>query len=125
MTALRVLIVEDEILIRLILAESLADEGLQVTDAANGAAAAALIDQADGFQLLLTDMQMPGLLDGAAVARHARQRHPGIAVIYMTGRPEVLSGIGALGPRDAFLRKPFAPSDLMAVIRRVLDGKGG
>ncbi len=116
----RVLLVEDERLIRLVLVELLTDAGLRVTAAGTGDDAAALIDGPDGFDLVLTDMQMPGGLDGTAVARHARRRHPGICVIYMTGRPEVLRGVGALGPRDAVLPKPFAPSELLPVIRRLL-----
>lgn len=123
MSCWRVLLVEDEPLIRLLLAESLAEEGLRVTEAANGDGAAALIDGPDGFDLLLTDIQMPGDLDGRAVAQHARRRDPDIAVIYMTGRPDVLGGGGALGPKDAILRKPFTPSEVLAAIRRLLDGR--
>lgn len=60
MTSIRVLLVEDEPLIRLLAAEVLHDEGFEVVEAADGTQAISLIDSPDGFDLLLTDMHMPG-----------------------------------------------------------------
>ncbi len=117
----RVLLVEDEFLVRAIIAEAMSDAGLDVIAADSGDAAAALINDSDGIDLLVTDMQMPGTLDGLAVARRARQRHPDVAVIYMTGRPEVLDRLGPLGPHDAVLPKPFGITEVLAVARRLLD----
>ncbi len=117
----RVLLVEDEFLIRLIMAEALADDGLDVVDAPSGDAAAALLDGPDGFDLLLTDMQMPGRMDGAALARHARERHPDIAVVYMTGRPDVLGRLGLLGKRETVLHKPFGMTEALVAVHRLLE----
>lgn len=121
MARARVLLVEDESLIRLTMADAMSDAGLDVIEAESGDAAAALIHGLDGIDLLVTDMQMPGALDGVAVARHARQRHPHIAVIYMTGRPEALDRIGPLGAHDAVLSKPFGVTEVLATVRRLLD----
>lgn len=119
-----ILLVEDEFLIRLIVAEELVESGFEVHEAENGDQAAALIAEAgpDAFRLLVTDVHMPGSLDGIGVARLLRDRYPDIPVIYMTGRPGVLNGVGRLGSKDVLVAKPFIPSELLAVVRRLLDG---
>lgn len=120
-----ILLVEDEVLIRFILAEALAQEGFEVREAADGDQASALIAETpDGFSLLVTDIYMPGRLDGVGVARLFRARHPGVPVIYTTGRGVLLNGVGSLGDKDVLIRKPFAPTELLAVVRRLL-GVGG
>ena len=120
--AKRVLVVEDEELIRLILAETLVDEGFETVEAATGDEAVVIINGAGVFDLVVTDIQMPGLLDGIAVGQHARLRDALVPVIYVTGRPESLSGLQSLGPHDALLRKPYGPRDILAVIAKLLQG---
>ena len=120
MTRERILVVEDEDLIRTILAEVLDDEGFHVVEAATGDEAAGLIDGPDGFQAVVTDIHMPGGRDGIAVGRHARSRHPLIPVIYCTGRPDAMNDAGPLGPRDVLVRKPYVPSQIVVVLRRLL-----
>ena len=118
-----ILLVEDEWLIREVFAEELLEAGFEVREAENGNRAAALIEaQPECFVLLVTDIHMPGDLDGIEVARLLRERRPDVPVIYMTGRPDALNGIRPLGPRDVLLRKPFAPSELLAAARRLLEG---
>lgn len=116
-----ILLVEDEFLIRLIVAEELADNGFEVCEAEDGDQAAALITEApDGFELLVTDIHMPGELDGIALACLMRARHPDMPVIYMTGRPGVLNAVRPLGTKDALVAKPFTPSEILAVVQRLL-----
>lgn len=95
----RVLVVEDEEFVRGVLSEVLASEGFEVTEAACGDEAAGLIDRADCFDLLLTDVHMPGRLDGLAVAERARATHPGLPIVVVTGRPECNAGVAGLQPR--------------------------
>ena len=117
-----ILLVEDEFLIRLILAEELTEAGFAVHAAEDGEHAMGLIEAwPDAFSLLVTDIHMPGSLDGIEVARRLRERCPDVPVIYMTGRPDVLDGAGRPGGRDMLMPKPFAPSELLAVVRRLLD----
>ena len=125
MVGKRVLLVEDEVLIRLILTESLEDCGYQVVEASTGDEAARLIDAGDSFDLVVTDIQMPGRLDGIAVARHARQWCADIPVVYVTGRPESMAGVGTLGPCDALVLKPYGPREVIAAITHLLRGSGG
>ena len=116
-----VLVVEDEPLIRLIVAEELAEAGLAVCEAEDGTQAAALIrNPPAAFSLLITDIHMPGALDGVAVARLMRARHPLVPIIYTTGRPDVLDAIGRLGEREALVTKPFLPSELLQLARRLI-----
>lgn len=121
--AARVLLVEDETLIRMILAEALADEGFEVLEAASGDEAARVAEGA-GFDLLLTDVQMPGRLDGVALARHLLQNRPDLPVVYVTGRPESLDRIERRD-RVAYVRKPYSPSEVIAVVRGLLESDGG
>ena len=112
-----VLIVEDEFLIRLTLAEALADEGFAVLEAEDGETALALLGGDPSVGLLLTDMQLSGRMDGRALAVAARKARPDLPVIYTSGRPDT----EARGPRDAFLAKPYLPSDIIAAVRRMTD----
>ena len=121
MTGKRVLVVEDQDLVRLVLVDLLRDEGFQVVEVSTGDAAAVLIDGPDGFDLVVTDIQMPGKLDGIAVGRHARRRHVDIPIIYVTGQPESMARVGWLGSRDAFVRKPYGLQDMVAVVTRLLE----
>ncbi len=120
----RVLVVEDQNLVRMTLAEVLNDEGFQVVEAGTGDEAVMLIDCPDGFHAVVTDIHMPGERDGIAVGRHARRRHPTIPVIYCTGRPDALSSAGPLGHRDVLVRKPYVPSQVVVALRRFLPATG-
>ena len=114
----RILLVEDEPSIRLLLVDSLEDAGFDVLEAANGDEAACLLVYPDDVDLVVTDIQMPGSRDGNAVAEAAKERDPEIPVVYMTANPNSLRN--RLGSRDAFLKKPFAPSEVLVVVRRLL-----
>ena len=74
MRAVRVLLAEDEGLIRLITKQFLQENGFEVTEAWNGEEAARLLNGPDSFDVLFTDVRMPGSLDGIALAEHARRR---------------------------------------------------
>lgn len=120
----RILLVEDEFLIRLILSEALVEAGYEVREAESGDEAAELIDSQAEFDLLVTDIQMPGSTDGLALASLIRERHPGMPVVYMTGRPDVMRGAGRLSEREAFIRKPYGPAEVLSTIQRLLVAEG-
>jgi len=115
----RVLVVEDEAFVREVLVEVLAGEGFEVTEAACGDEAAGLIDRPCRFDLLLTDVHMPGRLDGLAVAAHARATQPDLPIVVMTGRPECNLGASGLQPRCALVVKPYGLSAILNAISRV------
>ena len=115
-----VLLVEDEFVIRMMLADVLSDAGFSVKEASSGDEAADLIRNPPAtFSLLVTDIHMPGSLDGLQVAGLMRERHPGMPTIYMTGRPDVVMAAGPLSPEQALFPKPFSPFALLDLARRL------
>ena len=112
----RVLVVEDEFLIRMTLAEALGDEGFEVVEAETGDAALPILRHDPAIKLLLTDIQLPGALNGRALARQAREHVPTLPVIFMTGQPDP----GDLpGDRDVFISKPYTLTDICEAARRL------
>lgn len=114
----KVLIVEDEFLIRLTLSEALSDDGFEVIEAATGAEAMQALPAHQDLALLLTDVQLPGGMSGLEVARRARAVRTEIPVIYMTGRPDS-AGAATAAPNDVFIAKPYLPSQICAAARRL------
>ena len=123
MATTRVLLVEDESLIRLVTADYLRDEGFEVVEARDGDEAARLLDTLDGFDVLFTDVRMPGMLDGVEVAVRARQRHPELPVLVVSGyAARLTSRLGALQPPAVFMGKPYALCEVVDTLSR-LTGK--
>lgn len=110
----RVLVVENDRLVREALVIQLEDLECTVTAVANGAEALSLPDPDMQFDILMTDLAMPGDLDGFGIARALADRCQ--SIVYMSGReaPEDIK----YAPPGAFLRKPFSVHDLHQVLRR-------
>ncbi len=115
----RILIVEDEFLIRMTLAETLVDEGFEVAEAETGSEALALLAEPEtDFALLLTDIQLPGGMSGLSLARSAREHRPDLPVIYVTGRPNSMTG-SVRSPHDVCIAKPYLPSEVAAIVHQL------
>jgi two-component system, response regulator PdtaR len=108
-----VLVVEDEILIRLMVADALRAQGINVIEASNGDEALRVLQSSVPVELLLTDIRMPSALDGLALAHAARATRPGLKLIVASSQPGAQE---AAGLADAFFAKPF---DLKAIVERV------
>ncbi len=102
----RSLLVEDEVDIRTILEEALADAGHKVAEAANGDSVALLLDGHVDFDLLVTDINMPGLLDGSGLAACFRKCHSVRPILYITRRADALLHVAMQPNREAALFKP-------------------
>ncbi len=113
-----VLLVEDEFLIRLTLAEALAEEGFDVIEAETGAEALALLRAHPQVALLLTDLHLAGEVSGGELARAARQAAPRLPVIFMSGRPDSAPAM-ANAPGAAFVAKPYHPDEVCSLARRL------
>lgn len=112
-----VLLVEDEPLIREIMAEVLRDAGYEVLEMESGDVAVEMLrDPPANFSILVTDFHMPGDADGSQVASRLRERHPGIPVIIVSGRPDILRAAWRTDLGYHFMRKPFLPSDLAKLV---------
>ena len=115
--ALRVLLVEDEGLIRLMTTEALQEEGFDVVEAWNGDEAIRLLDGPNGFDVLLTDVQMPGA-DGVDVAEHARRRYPAIPILVVSGyAADLTKRLDALSPAAVFIHKPYNLEHIVLTLR--------
>ncbi len=114
-----VLVVDDEIDMADTFARVLGADGLRCLVAYDGGKAVAVIDS-ERLALVISDITMP-VVDGFAIARHARRKSPEIPVILMTARhsPQVARNAKAAGA-VAYLRKPFANSELIAAVRSAL-----
>ena len=118
--------VEDEPAVRRLAATVLAQQGYRVFDAADGAEALEIAARPDlPFDLVLTDVVMPGLSGGELVQRLAPLQ-PGVRVLYMSGYPD--DSVVRAGVRDAsvaYLQKPFTTRELCRRVRVVLDAPPG
>lgn len=113
---MKILIAEDDDALRRLAERTLRRAGHEVASARDGAQAAGLLGEA--WDLLLTDLSMPGGIDGLELARRARAGGP-VDVILMTGHPDIDSAVGAVrGGVYDYLIKPFGPDALLASAAR-------
>jgi len=82
-----VLVVEDEVLVRLMIADELREQGLHVLEASNADDALTILQSSLPVDLLFTDVRMPGRMDGVALARFAHSRFPWLKLIDGIQRP--------------------------------------
>ncbi|WP_161600935.1 PAS domain S-box protein [Teichococcus oryzae] len=116
-----VLIVEDEPTIRMLVREVVRGMGLAVLESADATAALALLQSPRRIDLLLTDVGLPGSLNGRQLADAARAARPSIKVLFITGYTEEAALRGdALAPGMAVLTKPFSMEELASRVRRML-----
>lgn len=121
MAAFRILLVEDQTLIRIITAEILRAEGFDVTEAWDAEEAGRLLDGIATFDALLTDVQMPGVGDGIDVAVHARRRNPDISVLILSGyAPRLRARLAEFSPAVTYIGKPYALDDVMGMLRSLV-----
>lgn len=119
-----ILAVEDNDLVRDNLVGQLKSLGYQVTAAADGAEALALLPDLPGVKLLLTDVVMPGGVSGWDLARRALAERPDLKVLFSSGHPlEVMVREGAQITPDQILNKPYRRQVLAKKLRQVLDGQ--
>ncbi len=116
MRQFHVLLVEDDAVIRSMLAEALLEASFTVSQASSGTSALRLFDQREAFDLLLTDVHMPGGVNGVTLAQQFRSRWPQLPVVFVTGRPDALLAFGAFGPRDRCVLKPCRCTTLLSAV---------
>ncbi len=115
----KILIVDDEEIIRKILELNLQDEGYTVDTAASGEEALSLLDK--GYHMVITDLMMEGI-DGLEVLRQVKSRDNNTIVFILTGYGELESAVEALrAGADDYLLKPYNHEELLVRITRVLE----
>jgi CheY-like chemotaxis protein len=116
-----VLVVEDEVLVRLMICEELRERGLRVVEAVSADEAANVLQSSTDVDLIVSDIKMPGRLDGLALARHVDANHPGLPMILASAafwnRAELPDCVQGLFP------KPYAVDGVVNRICEILKDR--
>ncbi|NID15878.1 response regulator [Luteibacter yeojuensis] len=119
----RALVVDDCADLRKLFCLMLDELGFDAIEAANAHVALAILDTAGPFDLLLTDVTMPGSIDGSLLASMAMRRYPGMAIVVTTALPG--ESLEALPEEIALLPKPFYLTELASYIERARGRSSG
>ena len=115
-----VLIVEDESLVRMMVIELFEDEGFEVLEAADADQALGIFDRRHDVALLFTDVEMPGSMDGYALARWVHVHRPAVKTMIVSGR--ALPRAGDVPEGAAFVGKPYDHGDVMRRVQTMMAG---
>jgi signal transduction histidine kinase/ActR/RegA family two-component response regulator len=110
----RLLLVEDDDAVAAGVGHMVRDLGYSYVRAAQAADALRLLEQGEAFDLVFSDMVMPGEMDGLALAKAIRERHPGLPVVLTTGFSEAAAAAAA--ERFRLLSKPYGIEALAAIL---------
>lgn len=115
-----VLVIEDEDAILAVVEDALEEGGFQIATAKTGEEAVTLLKGGLPYRALVTDVNLPGRVDGWDIARAAREVDPHFPVVYMTGgAAEKWPVLGV--PNSILLQKPFAPAQVVAAVSQLLN----
>ena len=118
-----ILVVEDDALVRNFVTVQLQSLGYRTVAVADGPSAMTLIENGEAFDLLFTDVIMPGGMTGRQLADKAAKLRPGLKVLYTSGYTDnAIAHQGQLDPGVLLLSKPYRKSQLADMIRRALSG---
>jgi len=116
--AVSVLVVEDEALIRMDIADQLEREGFFVFEAANADQAIVVLNAEPSVRIMFTDIDMPGSMDGLKLAAAVRKRFPPVQIIVTSGHRMV--EINEMPDGSVFFGKPYQHAAVMASMRQLL-----
>jgi PAS domain S-box-containing protein len=118
----QILVAEDEKGVRENICEILRRQGFEVTAAQSGDEALRIFERNPVFDLLLTDIVMPGKLQGTTLAKALREKHPTLPIVFMTGYASEATVHGnGLRPEDIRLGKPVRRKDLVSAVTNALN----
>ena len=121
--AISVLLVEDEVMISNLVADCLSESGFRVHEVVTADEALRFIKSGANVDVLFTDINLPGGMNGAELAERVRELRPEMPIVYVSGRYKI-SEISPLVPRSLFVAKPYDPNDICALLTR-LTGRCG
>jgi CheY-like chemotaxis protein len=117
-----VLIVEDEPILRLDIAETFISAGFRTFEAASAHEAIEILESHPGICAVFTDIQMPGTMDGIQLAHVIRKRWPPTILVVSSGNS--FPGAYTLPPQTAFIPKPYGDGALSAVVQSITGQLG-
>jgi len=112
----RVLLVEDEVLISMMIEDAMVARGFEVYTATNAGDALQVLSEGPPVDVLFTDINIEGDMDGAALARRARELHPELAVLYASGS---MKSVANAVPGSTFVPKPYALADVCKMVAQM------
>ena len=116
-----ILVVEDEVLIRLVIADYLRDCGYRVIEAAHADEALLVLRKAElAIDVVFTDVEMPGSMDGFALAQWVRNNRPGMEVVLAGSVSRAVQAASDLCDAQNNVPKPYDPQNVHDRIRRLL-----
>jgi CheY-like chemotaxis protein len=115
-----VLVVEDETMVRMPIAEYLRDCGYNVVEASDASEAIAAMDADDAVSLVFTDIRMPGTMDGFGLAEWFRSHYPNVPVLLTSGYNGGRSLPAASVPGTRFIEKPYSQTQVARRIAALL-----
>jgi len=115
-----VLVVEDEVLIRMVIADYLRDCGYHVVEAGNGREAISLFEAGMEIDVVFSDVQMPGDTDGFALARWVRSNRQGVKVILTSGVVRISEAAEELCEDGPLMQKPYEASEVERRIKLLI-----
>lgn len=113
-----VLLVEDEAMISELVADVLQEHGFTVHEARTGDEALRYIDKGGAVDVLFTDVNLPGGIDGTELAIRVREMRPDLPIVYASGRYNA-GGLGRMVSRSVFVPKPYKPSEIATLLARL------
>jgi CheY-like chemotaxis protein len=116
--AATVLVVEDEALISETVCDALKAGGFNVHHTETADAALRYLQSNSNIDVLFTDINLPGEMDGAELASRAREMRPELPIVYASGRMSS-SDLGGMVPRSVFLNKPYDLLEVCTLLRRL------
>jgi two-component system, response regulator PdtaR len=114
-----ILIVEDELLIRMNAVEMIEEAGFEVVEATNADVAIAILEARSDIRVVFTDIQMPGSMNGLKLAAAVRGRWPPIKIIATSGNYAVRDG--ELPEGSVFLQKPYNAASVGRVLHEMIE----
>jgi DNA-binding NtrC family response regulator len=117
-----ILIVEDEAIIRFELADFFQDAGYSVFEASDADEAIAVLERETTIRIVLTDIQLPGSMDGLKLAHYVRDRYPPTVLLVTSGMAHLTAE--ALPKNSLFIAKPFDPIRVLEQIDRMTRTEG-
>jgi CheY-like chemotaxis protein len=120
MSTAEILFVDDERDILALGVTALREAGYSVQSAISGDVALILVEQGLHFDLLITDIIMPGFLDGYALARKVREHIPNLPIVYSTGFGKAASIGSDRAPVGQILLKPYRQHDLLRAVANAI-----
>jgi CheY-like chemotaxis protein len=112
-----VLVVEDEALMRMKLAEELRDAGYLVVEASDGSEAVDILTVRRDVNVVISDIRMPGPIDGVELSRRIRSEYPAIKIVLSSGEPHAADSAA----HDGFFLKPYKVAWIIRHIRSFTD----